>query len=259
MNCDKAKEYLYQYIDGELENEICRDVQTHLSQCPLCALHVEQERKTDCLIRNHVPCQEAPFELRETVINRIEQSHRFSFGKILKPVRSFVPQISLGTLGIVIFALVLTNNNPSFPIFSESIKEHVEYLKGGYPLEIKTNDINEALAWFRGKVDFAIERPHLDPKKVNLVGARIVHLKDRKAAYFIYEKDGHQISAFYMDIKPSQVSTQNAAKVVDSTNSIVYVSNARGYQSVVCLHKNSGTGCVLVSDLPKERLLSLMG
>ena len=260
MNCKECQTYFYRYMDDELKDESLKaDIVAHLQSCPICSLEYGKEDKLNKLIKEHLIQEPAPYELREAVIQRIESIGSF---KRLFNFSHFKWVPSLSALSVVIilgvFAIGTTLSRP-FPVFAESVDRHLEHLQGGYPMEIKSSDIDDVLHWFEGKLDFAVARPHLDHHKVKLIGARICHLKDQKVAYFLYEKEGRAISAFVMNYDDLKTPRLRKTQVHDHEYSTIYVKNEKGYESVLCFHKKIKTGCILVSDMPKDELMQLMG
>lgn len=46
MTCSEVRALLSDYIDGELNKEILRDVDDHIRDCTQCSLQLEQLRKS---------------------------------------------------------------------------------------------------------------------------------------------------------------------------------------------------------------------
>ena len=46
MTCRECADFLSEYLDGELEAEVVRTFEHHLSLCPNCVTYVEQFRLT---------------------------------------------------------------------------------------------------------------------------------------------------------------------------------------------------------------------
>lgn len=259
MECNQFKEILYRYMDKELEDDRLKmEAQQHIKACPVCALIFEKELKLDHFIKGHLIKEPAPYELREAVIEGIEKTGGWKRIFDLSNYK-FWPSLSVATTLIVVIAFTLMSIfSQPFPVFAESINRHVDYLKGGYPIEIQSHDINEVLEWFKGKVDFAVMKPHLDHSQVTLLGARICHLKDRKVAYFIYEKDGKKISAFIMDY--DRLVLPRLAKTPMSHHGDIdfYIQSDKGYESVLCFHKKIKMACILVFDMPEHEFMKLL-
>lgn len=256
MDCQKFQEYLYPFLDGEIDESLRLEMEQHISNCPVCSLEIEKERKFGHVLKTHLIKEKAPFALRETVVEQLEKSKRRFFWRHV-----FVRQLASSFVLLVIVIAVFFNLRPhggnTFPVFSEAVENHLEYLRGIYPLEFQTSDIREALAWFRGKTDFAVTPPHINLSKVHLVGGRLVHLKDKKSAYFLLEKDGYKISAFYTDLHDVSLPKVSGKEGVKAFGPRL-VKTEKGYHTIYCFHKDDGTACILVSDMPLEELEKLI-
>lgn len=257
MKCQEIKENIYLYLDKELEDSKVQNFKQHLNLCPLCQMAVENEKGFDSLVRSHVVSEEAPYELREAVVAQLDsKSNRFGFPAWLTGKPAMLTAV-FSFIMVFVLAAGFLKSQQTFPLYSEAVSNHLDYLKGGYPLEIKSNDIDEVLAWFEGKLDFAVQKPHINLNKVKLIGARLVRIKDSKAAYFMFEKDGQTISAFSVALAGKKLP-QDDVSVVDRPLVTIMAKNEKGYSSVLCLHKVDHSGCLFVSSMPEDKLKKLL-
>ncbi len=255
MDCQKFQEYLYPYLDGELDKAVKVEIEQHLSNCPVCSLELEKERKFGHVVKTHLIKEKASFALREAVVRQLENKNKeFSWRHII--VAQFAPVLVL--LAVVTIVIFHQKNvlQKTFPVFSEALKDHQEYLKGQYPLEFQTSNIKEALNWFQGKTDFAVMTPHISLTKTTLLGGRIIHLKDKKAAYFLMEKNGYKISCLYTDLHDVVVPKASPKEKIEHLGKTLLVKSEQGYNTVFCFHPD-GTACIFVSDMPLEEFSKL--
>lgn len=256
MNCQETREFLDRYVDGELAGDQQHQVEAHIAQCPLCQLEYEKEQKFDTLVRNHVHREDAPFELREAVIDRLERPSPFKTWFNFPHLTPAFKMVLSGVMIFIVTTLVVLNTPKPFPLFTEAVSNHIAYLKGSYPVEIISNDMEEVTIWFQGKMDFKVHVPDLSAQGFHLVGGRLCHLKDRKVAYLVYEKDGRKVSAFIMDTRGMRIPK---SKKTDAGKHYHYAKSVKGYQSVLCLSKkDSGVGCVYVFDVPDVKLMHII-
>ena len=256
MDCGEIKEYLYPFIDGELDSQNSLIVKEHLSICPVCNLEWGREKKIDSLIRQYILKEEAPFALKETIFNRIEGFKNVKvFPFVFHRLRPVLVTAWVALLAVVITFPTVLKKIRTFPVFSESISSHIEYLQGGLPVEIVSNNPQDVKNWFQGKVDFAIMVPDLSQKGVNLIGARLCHIREKKVAYLMYEKNGHNISLFIIDIKGINIPKANK---INFGEKMVFINSEKGYQSLLCLKKGGQIGCIFVSDLPEDELIKII-
>lgn len=256
MDCQKIKEYLYPFLDGQLDDQTHLLVKEHLANCPLCSLEWEQGKKFDSLIRQNISCEKAPFNLRERVFNRIEQTQELR----TLPFTFHHTRLATATILVVLMVAIVTipsmlKKTKGVPVFSVSILSHAKFLQGALPIEISSNNPNQVRNWFQRKLDFAVNIPDLSSKGANLVGARLCHLREREVAYLIYEKNGHYISAFVINTKGLSIPKAKKLTLGEKT---FYLKSEKGYQSILCLEKGGEIGCIFVSDLPEDELMRII-
>jgi predicted anti-sigma-YlaC factor YlaD len=64
MDCKKILQELNLYIDGELEKELCQQLETHLKDCNRCRIILDTTRKTIEFYRDQMPL-DLPNEIRD--------------------------------------------------------------------------------------------------------------------------------------------------------------------------------------------------
>ena len=65
-NCQNMLTYLSDFVDGELNQDLCFQIETHLSQCPDCSIVVDTLKKTIYLYQNSSNSfEQVPDEVRE--------------------------------------------------------------------------------------------------------------------------------------------------------------------------------------------------
>ena len=150
MDCNRIKEYIYPFLDGQLDTQTSELVKGHLSACPVCSLEVEQEKKLDSLIRSSIPKENAPYELKEEILKQIrgssEKSRRF-ISPVLKPAL-------IGIAGVVLIFISLSSINKPFPVYSETVKEHIQFLQGNLPMHIVSKKRQDVSKWLQAELDF---------------------------------------------------------------------------------------------------------
>ncbi|MGC8780161.1 MAG: anti-sigma factor family protein [Anaerolineae bacterium] len=62
--CKEHWEYLSEYIDGELDPELCAEIERHMAECGDCRIVIDTLRKTISLYRNYGH-EEVPPEAKE--------------------------------------------------------------------------------------------------------------------------------------------------------------------------------------------------
>jgi len=70
--CKKDYERLSEYLDGELDDDLCREIEEHFCQCPECRKCVDSMRKTIQLCKE-VAIEEIPVDVRERLKSRLRE------------------------------------------------------------------------------------------------------------------------------------------------------------------------------------------
>ena len=249
MNCREFKDYLYPFLDGELDNQASQVVKDHISTCPLCRLVLEQEKTVDSLIADGVPREKAPYGLKEEILRQIAGLKEKKIGWPISPVLK--PAV-IGATGVILTFVLLSFINRPFPVYSETVKEHIQFLQGNLPIDITSDKPEEVHRWFQTKLDFKFMVPELSSQGVDLLGARLCTFKDKKVAYIMYKRDGQKLSVFMFNAEGVKFPK---AKRIAVNNKIFYLSKDKGYNSALWV--DEGIACVFVSDLDEAELLYL--
>lgn len=249
MDCREVKNNIHPFMDNELDDRTSQMVKEHLSACPLCSLELEQEKKIDFLIKNNIPKEKASYELKETILNRIAKLEEKRISRFASPV---LKPALIGITGVVLIFISFSLLNRPFPVYSEAVGEHIQFLQGKIPISISSDKPSEVNKWLLGQLDFKVMTPDLSSQGVMLQGARVCDIKGKKAAYLMYAKNEHNLSVFMFDAKSLKFPK---AKRVSVNDKLFYVDKERGYNSVLWL--DDGIACVFVSDLGEAELLHL--
>jgi RNA polymerase sigma-70 factor (ECF subfamily) len=69
-NCRKYFERISEFIDGELDDSLCRTIQAHLGNCPECRSCIESLKKTIALCKN-TPKEDPDPEFHQQVMKAL--------------------------------------------------------------------------------------------------------------------------------------------------------------------------------------------
>jgi hypothetical protein len=73
--CGRTKKLLYEFVEGELDKDIHRKLEQHLSDCPGCLGYVNSYRRTIVLTHHHcLPETPMPPELKQKLHDFIQQN-----------------------------------------------------------------------------------------------------------------------------------------------------------------------------------------
>jgi len=70
--CRELFARLSEYLDGELDEALCSETETHLEDCPPCRDFLESLRRTVALL-DRLPAERMPEEIRREVRDSLEK------------------------------------------------------------------------------------------------------------------------------------------------------------------------------------------
>ncbi len=132
------------------------------------------------------------------------------------------------------------------------VRESVSWHRRQVPIEITGPDDARVNHWFQGKVDFKVKTPRFDRRgdgDVNLLGARLSNVREKQAAYVVYEVDGSKVSVLIFD--RNEKVPDSAARAGERG-----FYNAGGYN--VAVVEEQGVTYSITSDLSREDHVQLV-
>jgi anti-sigma factor (TIGR02949 family) len=71
-NCHHLLKSLSDYIDGDLEDEICQEIERHVADCEDCRIVIDTLEKTVSLYRDTAEEPIVPSDVRERLYHRLD-------------------------------------------------------------------------------------------------------------------------------------------------------------------------------------------
>ncbi len=264
------------YIDGELDDRECGELEAHLSECEHCRTAVRSQARLKALVRTRAAATSAPEHLLSKLSACLDQADREE-GTLQVPRRSkrliadggstIAAAVSGGGPGwrvvpvfasvafLLVFVWVSSGGFAHEPLVDDAIRKHSRAL----PLEV-TGPAKSLQGWLRDKMDFDPNVPifasGLDP-----LGARLSHIRDHPAAYIGYGlagsgPDGERMASLFIFSDPSfdpSIERHRSRRIGENN---VIVTNRSGFN--VVLWTDGEIVYSLVSDLEERELLSLV-
>lgn len=244
FGCSDVERFLDAYIDGEFAAEDRGGLEEHITSCPSCAERVRLHAGLKAALKAACPRAPLPENLRQRITSalREEDAHKHSIlGRRL--AWSTVP---LGAVAMVLGMIFFAHHSLS-PVATEAIARHQRDL----PIEVSGGD-QKIRDWFTHKVDFAVHPPRL-PVGAALRGGRLANIRDRQAAYLLYDVDGRKVSVFVFDPGDLQMAGRSQRQI---GNRQIFFDSARGYN--VALFRDHDVGYAFTSDMDEDRMLQLV-
>lgn len=263
MTCAEVREYLFAFLDNELDAPLSIELQRHLERCHDCARETEIERT----IRKQL---EELSDAGAAEVPALNESSGGLFpldqGVMLKgPVRleTMARRGSLlATAAAVLLVIggatwfVLPKNKTShaggrFPDLVISDLEH--FLETGKPLQIASTDPGSVATWLHQQTNLPIALPAENDPRYKLVGGRKCKIGGRPAAFAMYEVRGVPASLVVVSGGDAELDGMERVRESGRTH---WVDRCKGHTVVAC--RRGPLVYAVVSRLPEDELLFLM-
>ncbi len=244
MNCDKVRRYLDAAVDQELEPGIMLEVENHLMDCPACRAveTVKKDLKKELSKLGEVKAPPHLMGKIETASVKRRRNRR---------IAAFAGPLAAAAALLIVLKISVDApvEEPVTALVEDVVERHVREL----PMEVKGPDTNQAVSWFRGKVDFPVRAPGVGFKNASFQGARLSHVRSHQAAHMTYLVDGHRVTL--MIFNPRSVMFTGGKKVM-AGNREVLLGRRNGFN--VAIFMEGDMAYALSSDLSQKRLLKLV-
>lgn len=253
MDCRDAQRFVQLRLDEEIEPTDCVQLDLHLEDCSSCRCGLEREAwfqaQLELRLREAISRQEhtAPPSLRDRIRCELRNEaieSAFPYGRAV--AASFAVAILAG----------LSWGATSSParLYDDTISRHSSNL----PPEIRalSNDEDEVHHFLQRNLRYQVQVPRAGSSElpVRLVGARLSNIRDRDAAYVMYDHRGAKLSLFAYPSQESLADISGLERRVVSGREL-YVGSSRGYH--VVSWKDRDLLYSLVSDVDPSELVQL--
>ncbi len=196
-DCQKWREKLNLFADGELSSEDDSSCSGHLRGCSECNAHAMsmllQKRATRAAGRRYQPS----VEFRRKVMDQIAAQSSPA------PWRAWMPQLAGAAALILITFIGITmwpgmvhsdaQNNSSLRALADL---HSTVLAAANPVEVVSSDRHTVKPWFQGKLPFSFDLPEPNGGPYTLLGGRMAFFAQQPSAHLIYAYKQHRLSVF---------------------------------------------------------------
>ncbi|MBA2663852.1 MAG: zf-HC2 domain-containing protein [Bradymonadaceae bacterium] len=257
MTCDDFSPFIGTYIDAEFDERERAEMEAHLGMCPKCRCKVEAQLSYKEEFRACLSMPRAPEQLRLRIVEELaclefqdDGTKRTYRAQLLRYGWVAGPLAAMVAVAVVLpsFTVATASSGP-LPVIEQTVDWHL----GNYPLEVTTSNPAEVSRWFQGKVDFSVRLPHFPEGRANLLGGRIAHIQDRRAAYVLYEVDGAKLSVLLFHGDGLKVPSDSIRSLGERD---VVVLNNKGYG--IALLQDNGVTYTMTSELAEEQLVNLV-
>ena len=194
QDCQAMFRIMHAYLDGELSAKETVDVQTHLDNCPECAVLYRNEELFLGLVQESLPSAVAPRHLEQKVRMALKTSTaRQRSRKYLQSVA--IPVLTMAMLAVIVMAVFFSSERKALPtLVNTAVNTHQEYLNENVPLDIASHDPVQVGLWFEKRTDFPVSLGQDQVKNLRLLGGRLIEMEGKKAVFLAYEMGKHRLS-----------------------------------------------------------------
>jgi len=226
MNCDRARDLIGAYRDGELPPDERRAVAAHIETCKTCRdAAADDERVGRALrLRGRVT---APAGLATRVQTMLDHTAAANRPLPLDIKRTFTPP-PLGrhtfrtwarqagaiaaacVLSVAATWWVISGIGQTDRIEREIVNAHIRSLLQDTTVQVASSDQHTVRPWFAGRIDFAPAVKDLKAEGFLLIGGRLDYIGERRVGVIVYKRNLHLINVF---LWPAATGTEPAPNV----------------------------------------------
>lgn len=264
MTCAEVREYLFAFLDNELDAPLSIEFQRHLDHCPECARETEIERtihKKLELSMTVATCGDITFDpSSETLLEQAGEKHlttnRLSRGWLGRHRGQMLglAAVIVATVGVLMFNSLRDRPSSEAILFVDSlVTDFTHFIQEGAKIQIASTDLGVVEDWLAERTDLDVTLPALSLQNGRLVGGRKCTIGNNLAAFAVYEIEGSLVSLVVVDDNSDYLSGMTEVRHDRGHH---WIDKCRGHTVIAC--QRNGLLYAAVSRLPEEKLLLLM-
>lgn len=271
MECRQIEQHLDAYADGELEPSAVVGFDRHLSGCEACSRSLQVVRATKRAIHERLSGGRAPASLALKVGRALDQADGRDGAMRQWGTAAAVAAAALFGLsqtpgvGNVLRGAGLGQASVQAglsPIFEQVVEHHRDEL----PSEVEPSENPERVTgWFRDKVKFRVAPVRFARPEIKLLGARIAHVHNQRAAELVYRMGDRRLTMVMFPATP-ELAPYLREQVEDDSeeglhrervgNRVVTYYTVKNYTVPIVEH--DGIAYAFTGDLDRRELLQLV-
>jgi anti-sigma factor RsiW len=202
MRCDRARELVGAYVDGELRGDDRAAVAAHIESCAVCMELMGDVKRTSKAIAE-LGREPAPAALASRIRSRLASAAGEEVGKRLLPWRlpsrvwrEAAALAACSALSVLLTWWVVTSTGQVAQLERQVVEAHVRSLLQDSPIQVASSDSHTVKPWFAGRVDFAPDVKDLTAEGFPLLGGRLDYVHDRRVGALVYQRHLHVVNVF---------------------------------------------------------------
>jgi anti-sigma factor RsiW len=259
MICSESREYLFAFLDNELDTALSIEFQHHLERCADCAREVEIERAVRGSLGRRLLEVPADFSFDESnLAMALEASSRVERGRGRTNRKRLLATgvaavLLLGGIVISVKSPEIASTHSDARTADLLVADFDHFLKKGQPLQIRSQDPNAVSAWFGEQVKFEVLLPKESGGHCLLIGGRKCRIGGREAAFTMYKMEETPVSLVIVAAHPDD---SDGMTLVSSGGRNHWVDRCQGHTIVA--QRRGDLLYAAISTLPVSQLLHLL-
>lgn len=262
MTCQEAREYLFAFLDNELDAALSIEMQRHLDGCPACAREAEIERAVGKRLGHALGAGAGAVpDFPETLAGLTgprEETVGPGPGAVM-PLRGIanverILGVAAAVAVVVLAGLWFGASGRADPGLADLLVGDFEhFLEGGAQVQLASDDRQEVAAWLQDKTQLAVALPISGDPKCQLLGGRKCKIAGRLAAFAAYRMEGEPASLVAV---PGRGIDFEGMQQVEYEGRPHWRASRGGYTVLAC--RRGDLVYAAVSRLEEQQLLCLM-
>ncbi|MEW6250888.1 MAG: zf-HC2 domain-containing protein [Planctomycetota bacterium] len=258
MTCSAIREYLFAFLDSELDAPLSIEVQRHIERCHDCAREAETERA----IRQHL-ARALETGGTEGMLNdaALEHAVRRATGRVRWLAASsrrarLITGIAAALVLVPLIGFAWRSGwgrHSDAPFATVLVSDFEHFVSTGQPVQLTSDDAQTVTEWLRSKTQLPVTLASAAGGRCKLVGGRKCEIGGQPAAFAVYRSNGQPISLVAV---PGGVADFAGMQRVERAGHSYWVDRCQGHAVVASPHGDLVYACV--STLDEEELLHLM-
>ena len=237
MNCSEVREYIFAFLDNELDSTLSLEMQHHIEHCPLCARECEIENVVlQQLAHKLQQADDVPVFDESTMLRLIRAKRTVPTLNRRTTRRNWMLATGVTIAAALLFAVTLFIANrlrdaDRIPFADALVDDFDHFVTEAKPLQIVSADVNEVSDWLRDRTTLAVNVPIVDSATATLMGGRKCKINGIPAAFVMYRVGDEMVSV--VALKESDEALVRM-KRVDRDGQTHWIDHCRGHTVLAC-------------------------
>ncbi|MCH7870968.1 MAG: zf-HC2 domain-containing protein [Planctomycetes bacterium] len=260
MNCSEIRDYLFAFLDSELDAPLSIELQRHLDRCPECAREAEIERSVGRRLAAALGVDRADVVGLDGSVRRVMRMDG------AEDASAAVVRRSSGWRYASAAAILLAVGAASWHFMVRSSSSHAperfvdlmvsdleHFLEEGKPLQFASADPAAVSSWLLTATSFPVSLPSTASCSYELLGGRKCKIDGRSAAFAMYDANGTPASLVVVAETEAMLDGMTHVRGADGSH---WVERCKGH--TVVARRRGSLVYAAASTLSEEDLLCLM-